>query len=99
MDFYPLEAEINRSGSTDESIIEKIDIGGPTMIRSGSKGGKIVICNTEDRQRVIAWLEGGEHDGIYFRRHLAAKGEMTISQYCKVSGTYLRTGTYAGYHF
>src|SRR3989338_755147 len=41
VDLYPLEAEIAKPDSTRESVIEQTDIGGPTMIRSGSKGRPI----------------------------------------------------------
>lgn len=96
VDLYPLEAEIAKPGSTRESVIEQTDIGGPTMIRSGSKGGRIVVCDPKDRQKVIDWLKGGEpEDG--FVDELCAKGEFTISRYCMASAKYLSGGKYAGF--
>ena len=49
VDFYELEKEIEREGSTRESRAKETDIGGPTMIRSTAKGsaakrGRLVIA-------------------------------------------------------
>ncbi len=95
VDMYPLQAEIAKSGSTRESVIEMIDIGGPTMIRSGAKGGRIVICDPKDRALVISWLNAGSPDN-YFVRDLAAKGEFTVAKYCEAAARYLSTGKYIG---
>ena len=60
VDFYPLEEEINRPGATRESVIEKTDIGGPTMVSSAAKGQRIIICDPSHRQKVIDWLKEGK---------------------------------------
>lgn len=93
VDLYPLEAEIAKAGSTRESVINQTDIGGPTMIRSGVKGGRIVVCDPEDRQRVIDWLEAGEPaNGLI--DELGAKGEFVCAMYCLASAHYLSDGVY-----
>src|SRR3989344_5996836 len=74
-DLYPLEEEIAKYtpsaqklgaspyvGGGREGVLEKTDIGGPTMIRSGAKGGRIVICDPLDRTKVLEWLKNGEPD-------------------------------------
>mgnify|MGYP003392998147 CR=1 FL=1 len=97
VDFYPLEEEIAKAEATRESVIEKTDIGGPTMVRSGAKGGRITICNVEDRASVIEWLKnGGEDrdDKETFLNNLRAKAEATISRYCAVSAEYHSVGKY-----
>ena len=96
VDLYPLEAEIAKPGSTRESVIEQTDIGGPTMIRSGAKGGRIVVCDPKDRQKVIDWLKAGE-PANGFVDELCAKGEFTIARYCTASAGYLSNGKYAGF--
>lgn len=95
VDLYPLEAEIAKEESTRESVIEQTDIGGPTMIRSGVKGGRIVVCDPADRQRVIDWLKDGEPDNN-FVENLASKAEYTIAKYCMASSRYLSNGHYEG---
>lgn len=96
VDLYPLEEEIAKEGSTPESVIEKTDIGGPTMIRSAIKGERIVICDPQDRDFVIKWLDAGEPDAFIFVRELRAKGEFIISQYCEASAKYWSGGKNIG---
>ena len=95
-DLYPLEDEINNPSATRQSVIEKTDIGGPTMLRAGAKGGRIAICDPEDRGPVIEWLKNGEPDKENFLNNLAAKTEAVISRYCSLSAGYLSHGLYAG---
>jgi len=94
VDFYPLKEEISKSSATCESVIEKTDIGGPTMARSGAKGKRIVICDSADRRRVINWLKSGEPEREKFIKELSAKAEMVVSQYCASSLRYHGEGKY-----
>jgi len=91
VDLYPLEEEIRREGSTRESVIEKTDIGGPTMLRSAAKGGRIVISIPKDREMVLWLLKKGEMDEG-FRKVLAAKAEYVIAKYCLASARYHSEG-------
>lgn len=95
-DLYPLEEEIKNPNATCESVIEKTDIGGPTMIRSGAKGRRITICDPEDRMKVIEWLKNGEPNREEFLNNLAAKAEVVIARYCSISGEYHSRGEYKG---
>lgn len=96
VDMYPLKEEIGKSGSTSESVIEKTDIGGPTMLRSAAKGRRIVMCDAADRPRVIEWLKAGEPDKDAFLTGLVAKAEAVVADYCLASATYHGHGEYAG---
>ena len=93
-DLYPLEDEIKNPNSTRESVIEKTDIGGPTMLRSGAKGRRITICDPKDRMEVIKWLKDGEPSRDEFINNLSAKAEALIGRYCSLSGAYLSHGAY-----
>lgn len=93
-DLYPLEEEIKNPDATCKSVIEKTDIGGPTMLRSGAKGRRITICDPKDRSVVIEWLKNGEPDKEKFLNDLSAKAEATISRYCAVSADYHSKGGY-----
>jgi len=95
-DLYPLEDEIINPKATRESVIEKTDIGGPTMLRSGAKGGRITICDPLDRERVIKWLKDGEPDQEEFINQLRAKTEIIISRYCLLSSKYHSHKGYRG---
>lgn len=95
-DLYPLEEEVSKKEATWESVIEKTDIGGPTMIRAAAKGRRIVIAEVDDRQRVIDWLKAGEPEREKFLNDLAAKAEIIISRYCALSAGFHSEGFYKG---
>ena len=95
-DLYPLEEEIEKNGSTKESVIDKTDMGGPAMIRSSAKGRRITICDIEDREKVIDWLKNGEPQREEFLNNLAAKAESVISRYCSWSADYHSSRNYKG---
>jgi len=52
---YPFKQTIQRPGVTFEEVIEKIDIGGPAMLRSAAKNypGVTVLVDPDDYDRVI----------------------------------------------
>lgn len=88
VDMYPLSAEIASPSSSRESVIEKTDIGGPTMLRAAAKSGRIVVADPADRARVLEWLRGGEADREVFLRELAAKAEFVTGAYALQSARY-----------
>src|SRR6266850_1467063 len=47
---YPFEATLAKAGSSHEEIIENIDIGGPSMVRSASKNYHDVAIVTDPAQ-------------------------------------------------
>jgi len=96
VDLYPLQEEIKKADATRESIIEKTDIGGPTMLRSAAKGRRIVICDPYDREPVLDWLKAGKPDEDNFITKLAAKAEMIVAEYCLASAKYHSQGLYDG---
>ncbi len=110
VDLYPLQEEIAKwsQGTLTpalsqrereegrNAVIEKTDIGGPTMLRSAAKGGRIVVCDPDDRKAVISWLKSGETDKGKFISALAAKAEAIVADYCLVSARYHSAGKYEG---
>ena len=44
---YPFEATVARAGATHEEIVENIDIGGPSMVRSAAKNYRDVAVVTD----------------------------------------------------
>ena len=96
VDLYPLEEEIAKSGATREDVIEKTDVGGPTMLRSAAKGRRIVIADPADRTRVIEWLQAGKPDEDSFVTALVAKAEFVVAKYCLASARYHSAGGYDG---
>jgi phosphoribosylaminoimidazolecarboxamide formyltransferase/IMP cyclohydrolase len=96
VDLYPLAEEIAKPGSTPESVIEKTDIGGPTMLRSAAKGRRIVVGRPAERQLVLDWLEAGEPDSEAFRNELAGIAEYVVADYALRSASYTSNDRFSG---
>lgn len=94
VDMYPLPKEIKREGATYDSVIENIDIGGPTLLRSAGKAGRITICDSADHQLVLDALRHTGDVEFAVRRALHAKTEHVVSEYCAWSAYYLGKGKY-----
>ncbi len=97
VDMYPLEEEIKNSDSTAESVREKTDIGGPTMLRAAAKGKRIVLSVAEQRTLVLEWLKAGMPDEEAFRADLAARAEYESARYIMISALNLSGEEAAGF--
>ena len=82
VNLYPFEATVKKEGVSEEEIIENIDIGGPSMLRSAAKNFNdvAVVTDINDYDRVLSELEQG---GITYetRRVLAIKVFNTTASY------------------
>jgi phosphoribosylaminoimidazolecarboxamide formyltransferase / IMP cyclohydrolase len=96
VDLYPLEDAIAKPDASYESVIESTDVGGPTLIRSATKGGRIVICDPSDREKVIEKLKNKGDIAKEERIELAAKSEYVISKYCLESAKFHSQEKYDG---
>ncbi|HEY5442289.1 MAG TPA: hypothetical protein VIJ68_02015, partial [Candidatus Saccharimonadales bacterium] len=76
--------------------IEQTDIGGPTMLRSAAKGGRIVLSHAEQRQPVVDWLKAGRPDEEKFLQELAARAEYEVARYVTTSAQYLGGANVSG---
>ncbi len=74
VNLYPFETTAARKDAEPEDVIEQIDIGGPSMLRSAAKNfaAVTVIVDPSDYGRVLASLEAGDED-LDLRRLLAEK--------------------------
>ncbi len=81
VDMYPLESEIANAKATAQSIIEKIDIGGPTMINGAAKSGRIVLTVAEQRQATLDWLKAGKPNEAEYIASLAARAFYETNRY------------------
>lgn len=88
VDMYPLEEEITQPAATVQSIIEKTDIGGPTMLRAGAKARRIVLSRADQRQSVLEWLKAGRPEEANFRTALCATAEYECARYILASAKY-----------
>jgi phosphoribosylaminoimidazolecarboxamide formyltransferase/IMP cyclohydrolase len=83
VNLYPFEATAAKAGLTAEELIENIDIGGPTMLRSAAKNFEnvTVVTDPEDFDRVAKELESAGDTTLATRLELARKVFAATSRY------------------
>lgn len=100
VNLYPFQTTSERPGVTLEEALEKIDIGGPSMLRSAAKNYQSVAVVTDPRDYEAVLRQMEEHDGgttLKFREQLAIKGFLTTAKYDQAIADYLnRAQTTAG---
>ncbi|MEM1413897.1 MAG: bifunctional phosphoribosylaminoimidazolecarboxamide formyltransferase/IMP cyclohydrolase [Myxococcota bacterium] len=87
VNLYPCEATV-AGGADHPTIIENIDIGGPSMVRSAAKNHArvLVVTDPSDYAEVLAALEGADAD---LRARLAAKAFGHTAAYDGAIAAYL----------
>ncbi len=84
VNLYPFEETVAKEGVTLEEAIEKIDIGGPSMLRSAAKNysAVTVVCDPADYDRVLEELKENDCDTrLKTREELAVKVFLRTSHY------------------
>jgi phosphoribosylaminoimidazolecarboxamide formyltransferase/IMP cyclohydrolase len=74
VNLYPFRSTARTKGVTPDEVIEQIDIGGPSMIRSAAKNfaSVTVVVDPADYDRVIEAVSSPAN-ALIFRKELAAK--------------------------
>jgi len=86
VNLYAFREAAARIGASDEHVIEQIDIGGPSMIRSAAKNHRFVwvVTDPHDYDAVLAGLDDAAEDagaGLALRRRLAAAAFRATAAY------------------
>jgi phosphoribosylaminoimidazolecarboxamide formyltransferase/IMP cyclohydrolase len=92
VNLYPFEETVAKKGVTLEEAIEQIDIGGPSMIRSGSKNHRsvTVVVDPTDYPRVLDAMKSGNGETTpELRARLAVKAFATTGAYDRAISSYL----------
>jgi phosphoribosylaminoimidazolecarboxamide formyltransferase / IMP cyclohydrolase len=94
VDLYPFEATV-ASGANEEDIIEKIDIGGISLIRAAAKNFKdvLIISSQEQYSGLIQILEKGAESTLENRKEMAMKAFDVSSQYDSAIFSYFNAGS------
>lgn len=91
VDLYPLEEAIE-SGLSLTDVIEKTDIGGPTMLRSAAKGRRIVICRPVQFDAILKFIDRRSsmtpEDVERAISGFVTRAELRVANYCKASAEY-----------
>ncbi len=99
VNLYPFEKTAARPGVKFEELVENIDIGGPSMIRSAAKNFEdvTVLVDTADYPGVLEEVQkNGGHISLETRARLARKAFATTAAYDSAISTTLQkwaTGT------
>jgi phosphoribosylaminoimidazolecarboxamide formyltransferase/IMP cyclohydrolase len=83
VNLYPFEETVMRGAARDE-IIENIDIGGPSMVRSAAKNHRYVTIVTDPSDYDALYEELAANDGattLEFRKTMAAKAFAATATY------------------
>ncbi len=75
VNLYRFRDKASEAGADEKDVVEEIDIGGPTLIRSAAKNfhSVAVVVNPDDYSRVTGHLDKEEGLPLSFRRELASK--------------------------
>ncbi len=89
VNLYPFKETIERTDDFEE-IIENIDIGGPTMVRSSAKNFQdvLIVTDINDYNLVLEKLENGRDD-FEFRRSLMVKAFEHTANYDVMIANYM----------
>lgn len=90
VNLYPLENECKNPQSTPESVLEKTDIGGPTLLRAAAKGRRLALSSPEQIDVLESWFMRGspksEREQLVLR--FAAEAERRVADYISASASY-----------
>lgn len=94
VNLYPFKQTLVSEGVTKEEIIENIDIGGPTMLRSAAKNFEdvLVVVDPEDYTPILEGIKDASIN-LEFRQKLAAKVFRHTANYDAIIANYFLTQT------
>ena len=92
VNLYPFRETISKEGTTMAEAIEKIDIGGPSMLRSAAKNYNdvTVVCDPADYNTILAEINATGNTTLETRLQLSAKAYTHTAQYDCCIATYMR---------
>lgn len=92
VNLYPFRQTIAKEGTTMAEAIEKIDIGGPSMLRSAAKNWNdvTVVCDPSDYNRILSEIQAEGNTKKETRLKLSAKAYTHTAEYDMCIATYMR---------
>ena len=92
VNLYPFEQTLAKPGTSFETLIENIDIGGPSMLRSAAKNHDrvAVVCDHKDYSLVLEEIRETGSVRAETRRRLAAKVFAHTAAYDSAIAKWLR---------
>jgi len=97
VNLYPFKETIERTDDFSE-IIENIDIGGPTMVRSSAKNFQdVLIVTTPDDYNIVLDAIENKKDSLEFRRNLMIKAFEHTANYDVMIANYMNQRYNSGF--
>ena len=92
VNLYPFRQTIAKEGTTMAEAIEKIDIGGPSMLRSAAKNWNdvTVVCDPSDYNRILSEIQAEGNTKKETRLELSAKAYTHTAEYDMCIAAYMR---------
>lgn len=92
VNLYPFRETIAKEGVTIAEAIEKIDIGGPSMLRSAAKNWNdvTVVCDPTDYDTILSEVRATGNTTRETRLRLSAKAYTHTAEYDCCIATYMR---------
>ncbi|MEZ4086810.1 MAG: bifunctional phosphoribosylaminoimidazolecarboxamide formyltransferase/IMP cyclohydrolase [Candidatus Gracilibacteria bacterium] len=93
VNLYPFEEVIERDDADPEEIIENIDIGGPSMVRSAAKNFEFVtvVTSPKDYEKVLKELQEHGETSLELREKLSWKAFSRTYHYDEAIDHYFRS--------
>lgn len=91
VNLYPFRETV-QSGASDDEVVEMIDIGGPTMVRSAAKNheGVAVLVSPDDYDQVLAEIDAHGGTSLATRTRLAGKAFQHTAEYDATVATWFQ---------
>jgi phosphoribosylaminoimidazolecarboxamide formyltransferase/IMP cyclohydrolase len=89
---YPFEETIQKPNVSINEVIENIDIGGPTLIRSAAKNYEdvLIVTNPKQYDEILNALKSKKEIDLEIRKKLALEAYSHTAQYDALISQYLR---------
>ena len=94
INFYPFEEALEKGSADLDAMLEKIDIGGPSLVRAAAKNFRdtIVLIDEKDYGPIIAAVETDSDITLEARKQLAQKAFAYTSFYDSLIAAFLFSG-------
>ncbi|MGY3766580.1 bifunctional phosphoribosylaminoimidazolecarboxamide formyltransferase/IMP cyclohydrolase [Vagococcus vulneris] len=91
VNLYPFKETLETSSVSEDEIIENIDIGGPSMLRSAGKNFEsvTVVVEASDYEKILAEIKEFKNTTLETRKKLAAKAFRHTASYDALIADYL----------
>ena len=87
---YPLEQTIADTSSTPNDVIDKTDIGGPTLLRAAAKGRRLTLSDPAQVDALEVFIKSGSPESAREELvvRLVAAAERRVADYVAASASY-----------